>query len=98
VTARRQVLSLASVLLETLRSAARAGADSARLPGEEKFTLERGYFVTVTQNTSYIGRNPMPDSLKVLFRPVAMVAPDTRTIAKVSAGGGGEVRRIQRRK
>ena len=88
-----QVLSLASVLLETLRSCTKVllddyhcigwwrwilaiwfdnfsqilkcpqkvRADSVHFPGEEKFSIENGFFVTITQNSSYIGRTQMPD-------------------------------------
>ena len=84
-----EVLSLASVLLETLRSCTKARVDSVRFPGEEKFSIENGFFVTITQNSSYIGRTQIPDSLRVLFRPVSLVSPDWMTIAEVRLASYG---------
>ena len=46
-----------------------------------KLDSKFGFFVTM--NPTYIGRTELPDNLKSVLRPIAMMIPDTNLIAEI---------------
>ena len=77
-----EVLSVVSAQVRTIMNALSYKRPTCDIGmGEIKVNTKVGIFITM--NPGYAGRTELPDNLKMLFRPVAMMIPDYSLIAEI---------------
>ena len=83
---------------KSVLDALRENRKTFRFLGEE-LALDPTVGVFITMNPGYRGRTELPESLKALFRPVTVVAPDIQLICEnmLMAGGFTEARVLSRK-
>ncbi|XP_071657151.1 dynein axonemal heavy chain 9-like [Patagioenas fasciata] len=77
-----EVLSVVAVQVKSVQDAIREKKKSFHFLGED-INLVPSVGVFITMNPGYAGRTELPENLKALFRPCAMVVPDFELICEI---------------
>uniref|UniRef100_A0A8B9XJL0 Dynein axonemal heavy chain 2 n=1 Tax=Bos mutus grunniens TaxID=30521 RepID=A0A8B9XJL0_BOSMU len=83
-----EVLSVVAQQILSILSALAAGLTRFYFEGFE-INLVWSCGIFITMNPGYAGRTELPDNLKSMFRPIAMVVPDSTLIAEIILFGEG---------
>lgn len=93
-----EVLSVVAVQVKTIQDAIKDRKTKFKFLGED-IVLINTVGIFITMNPGYAGRTELPENLKALFRPCAMVVPDFELICEIMlvAEGFQEARLLARK-
>ncbi|EDV95038.1 GH23822 [Drosophila grimshawi] len=77
-----EVLSVVAVQVKTIQEAIKMHKTQFIFMGE-RISLEPAVGIFITMNPGYAGRTELPENLKTLFRPCAMIVPDFALICEI---------------
>ncbi|TPP61873.1 Dynein beta chain ciliary [Fasciola gigantica] len=77
-----EVLSVVAVQVKSIQDAIRLKKEKFNFLGEI-IPLDAAVGLFITMNPGYAGRTELPENLKALFRPCAMVVPDFELICEI---------------
>ena len=83
-----EVLSVVALQVSTILNAVKAKANSFVFD-HHTIKLKHTVGIFITMNPGYAGRTELPENLKAMFRPVAMMVPDTQMIVEMILLGQG---------
>ena len=78
-----EVLSVVAQQVSTILDAIKRKNDTWYFEDNEIPAVQHSWGIFITMNPGYAGRTELPDNLKSLFRPIAMMVPGFITIAKI---------------